>query len=103
MKGLRGRKKSLGPSWAILEKFRARLKKKKTWAIKEREARQARQRGALQATPEHRQQQEQREHQRQDHEEQQGTNGESSERLETASPYVRVSPSSAAARPCRAV
>ena len=72
-------------------------------AIMEREARETEERQALQARREQREQEEQQERERQKHIEEQGESGESRARIETASPYDRLCPSSPAARARRAV
>ena len=54
---------------------------------------------ALQARREQRELQEQQEQEREDNEQQQDESRESLARMETASPYDRLSPCSAAARP----
>ena len=72
-------------------------------AIMEREARETEERQALQARREQREQEEQQERERQNHIEEQGESGESRARVETASPYDRLCPSSPAARARRAV
>ena len=72
-------------------------------AIVEREARETEEREVLQARREQREQEEQQERERQNHIEEQGESGESRARIETASPYDRLCPSSPAARARRAV
>ena len=72
-------------------------------AIMEQEARETEERQALQARREQREQEEQQERERQNHIEEQGESGESRARIETASPYDRICPSSPAARARRAV
>ena len=77
--------------------------KNRNLAIMEREARETEERQALQARREQREQEEQQETERQNHIEEQGESGESRPRIETASPYDRLCPSSPAARARRAV
>ena len=76
---------------------------KKNLAIMEREARETEECQAWQARREQREQEEQQERERQNHIEEQGESGESRARIETASPYDRLFPSSPAARARRAV
>ena len=95
-----GARKARGASWRVLGPSRGQKGASTiNLAIMERAARESRERGDLQATHEQREQQEQREQERQDQEKQQGESGERLPRIETASPYDRLCPCAAAARP----